>query len=193
MKIQLVLCLTVAGQFLCPPIVLAFPSHTSSTRCSPDQSSALQDRPLVNSGAIDFALGTGIRKRVDVNIAVGGGWSLHYNTLELVSNVQPAIADLLRFYNGVLELGANSWANEAPLFDRTAAIGGVQLKFRSNRLISWEWIRVFLNSAIGQLHTQPGGGVIRGGYKVTFVGALTGAVVVAELVLPAWTGAAAAA
>ncbi|KAL8824990.1 MAG: hypothetical protein Q9170_007972, partial [Blastenia crenularia] len=120
------------------------------------------------------------------------GWSLYWNTLDISrTNVPVAAHQLLTFYTRVLATATPVWSAQAPAKTHGAELGGVQIRFLSEVEIEWEWIRGFLDAAIGMARSAPGDAVVSS-YKIAFVNVLRSAPIWVELVLP-WAGAAEAA
>lgn len=135
----------------------AVPSHLSSRHITLNYSALSHDNALMESRSNSVALGPSIIKRdwrhilnlLHVVLALGVGWYLQYDTLDLISPpVTPAFAELIQFYSDILYVGRDDWANEPARLYWEAAIGSLKLVFHSNHLIAWEWIDSVLVEAL---------------------------------------------
>lgn len=86
-----------------------------------------------------------LRNRFAHTVNVGAGWIVYYNTFDVIhciSNI--ARNDLLRFYNLVLSLAGNDWANRAAQRTYTADFGDLTLVLSSTDPITWDFLHWFL-------------------------------------------------
>lgn len=63
----------------------------------------------------------------------------------------PPIEQMEHFFNSVLSLGGEIWANEPATTYRSALMGEIALKMTSSEPIMWEWIRGYLIGAASQI------------------------------------------
>ncbi|KAI4274784.1 MAG: hypothetical protein L6R38_006039 [Xanthoria sp. 2 TBL-2021] len=125
--------------------------------------------------------------------AWGGGWTLHWNTLDFIFPNVPAPAQkLIELYDSVIDKIAAEWSYEPDQQARTVHLGEVTLDIQSNQAIPLGWLTKFCLDAINQVRATYNAGSTAASYKMIFTRAVSGVVVVVTLTLP-WAGAAAAA
>ncbi|KAL8941899.1 MAG: hypothetical protein Q9216_001971 [Gyalolechia sp. 2 TL-2023] len=116
-----------------------------------------------------------------ITSVLGLDWLIRFNVLEFIPRgvgSAPA-SDLVRFYTATLAVARNVWAHDEPRTVRRAAINGVLLTFWADQPIAWDFLHSFLEHIIDRTN----GGLI-GGFQVTCVAEISGAVVNVALSLP---------
>ncbi|KAL8717775.1 MAG: hypothetical protein Q9225_005007, partial [Loekoesia sp. 1 TL-2023] len=120
----------------------ALPSHISS----PDDS--LSHIPLLQNEGNLIDPNVALAKRTEVQEYIGGGWSQHYDTLDMCNHEgDVARSEIVRFYNQILEAGERELSHLPPGTFRQATLGGIQLVFKGNQPITWGFMKMFINRA----------------------------------------------
>ncbi|KAL8835828.1 MAG: hypothetical protein Q9176_006709 [Flavoplaca citrina] len=122
---------------------------------------------------------------------LSGGWSLYYNTLDIMSPNIPIAADsLLHFYDLVIESLEDGWAPRQRVY---AVAGEIKLVMETaNGIITKEWVVGFVRALKKRVVATNNAGGTMASFRMTAVSAVSGAAVVCALVLP-WAGGAPAA
>ncbi|KAI4281393.1 MAG: hypothetical protein L6R38_003727 [Xanthoria sp. 2 TBL-2021] len=125
-------------------------------------------------------------------VVLGGGWALHYNTLDFIRpNVPTGAESLLQFYDLILASLDAEWEHRQQVYASTP--GGISLAlYSAETLITKEWLRPFINALKKRVVVTHNAGSTMAGFKMTAVSAVSGVAVVFALALPS-AGAAAAA
>lgn len=157
MKVHVGLYAAHIAQFLILASVFAYPSLRSSIRHLDARETMWHIDAEIKGSAEVSALAPQITKRDWRNqlnlfahtVRIGGQWVLQYNALDLIrSPLGPAFSELVHFYNDVLFIAGDEWANGPASLYRAASFGSLRLVFQSNQPIAWLWIQSFLTGAV---------------------------------------------
>ncbi len=100
-----------------------------------------------------------LRPRANEAINLNNGWSLHYNTLDIISpNIPIAATSLLQFYDLILaSLEAGDWEPRHRVYASTSG-GGIKLGlYAAETLITKEWLGAFVKALVRHFLCLDGG------------------------------------
>ena len=141
------LIFTFAFSSLFSHVILAFP-HVPSQPAT----ATLPQRTQTSSPSITPNYGPLLRRN---DVDLGNGWHMNIENYEIFIPLGYATHQLMRFYREIIASSHAEWYNRNPALPQfKLALGALEVIFRSNSPIPWDWVsefgQILVSTAFGE-------------------------------------------